>query len=276
MTDRSDWEGRTGRKWAEQWRRTDRAFAGLTERLIGRAGACPIERALDIGCGAGELTLALARGHPHARLVGLDLSGPLITVARERGAHLGNARFEVADAATWRSDEFAPNLMVSRHGVMFFDQPIAAFAHLAQTAAPAARLVFSCFRERNDNPWASEVTGLLPPAAVAASAVPGNAPGPFAFADPLHVEGILAAGGWHEIAFESVEFAYVAGSGDDPVADAVEFFLAIGPAAAAAASLDATERARFVARLERYLEDRRDGALIALPASAWIVTARKH
>lgn len=271
MTDRSDWEGRTGRAWADEWRRTDRAFAGLTERLLGEASAQGFAKVLDVGCGAGELSLALARGHPRAQIVGIDVSRPLIAAARERGAHLGNARFFVADASLWRDADFAPDLIVSRHGVMFFDDPRAAFANLRVLARPEARLVFSCFRDRRDNPWAGEIAALLP--AGSAVPVPADAPGPFAFADPARVERILAGAGWRRVAFEPADFAYVAGTGPDAVADALSFFLAIGPAAAAAATLTEPERARFAERLEQALADRREGDLIAFSAGAWIVTA---
>ena len=74
MTDRSDWKGRVGQKWAAEWRRTDRSFAGLTERLLARAGDRPITRAFDIGCGAGEVSLVLARAHPDSEVMGLDIS----------------------------------------------------------------------------------------------------------------------------------------------------------------------------------------------------------
>lgn len=274
MTNRSDWEGRTGRKWADQWRRTDRSFTGLTDRLLGRASARPIARALDVGCGAGELSLALARGHPQALIVGVDVSDPLIAVARERGAHLANASFEVTDAAVWSREGFAPDLVVSRHGVMFFDDPVAAFAHLAETAAPGARLVFSCFRERSANPWAHQVAALLPPGSVAP--VAPDAPGPFAFADPMRVEAILTRAGWGEIAFEAIDFAFVVGTGERAVEEAVAYFLAIGPAAAAAAELAGDERRRFVERLEQYLAAECNDGLVALPAAAWIVTAERE
>ena len=274
MTNRSDWEGRTGRKWADEWRRTDRSFTGLTERLLGRASARPITRALDVGCGAGELSLALARGHPQAQVVGLDVSEALIGVARERGSHLANASFEVADAAIWSRENFAPDLVVSRHGVMFFDQPVAAFTHLADTAAPDSRLVFSCFRDRSANPWAHQVTALLPSGSMATAAP--DAPGPFAFADPMRVEAILGPAGWREIAFEAVDFAFVVGMGERAVEEAVAYFLAIGPAAAAAADLAPGERRRFVERLEQYLAAECNDGLVALPAAAWIVTAERE
>ena len=147
MTGKSDWQGKTGEGWAAQWRRTDRSFAGATEKLLARSREFPFRQALDIGCGAGELSLALGRGHPQARVVGVDVSPQLVEVARERGANLANVGFELADAARWRSDgDFAPQLLISRHGVMFFDDPPAAFANLAEMAAEGAGL----FRLRRD------------------------------------------------------------------------------------------------------------------------------
>ncbi len=269
--DRSEWEGRVGRKWADEWRRTDRSFAGLTDRLLASACAHPITRAVDVGCGAGELSLALARGRPDAEVIGLDISEDLVEVARTRAANLGNATFLVADAANWRGSHFSPDLVVSRHGVMFFSDPVSAFTNLAKAAAPAARLVFSCFRDRALNPWAERLAALLPDPSPPPAA---DEPGPFAFADRARVEAILRQAGWQDISFEAVEFAYVAGMGEHAVDDAVSFFTAIGPAARGAAQLGDTARAEFVSRLRNYLAGNAQGDLVALPGAAWIVTAR--
>ena len=274
MTDRSEWQGRVGRKWAEEWRRTDRSFAGLTDRLLAAASARPFSRALDVGCGAGELSLALARGHAGAEIVGVDVSADLIETARERGAQLTNVWFEFADAGAWSRAGFAPDLVVSRHGVMFFPEPVDAFRHLCGLAAPGARLVFSCFRDLADNPWAERIAALVPGSGATSS--DPHAPGPFAFADRDRVEGILTQAGWREVSFERADFAYVAGTGDDPVSDALSYFLSIGPAARAAAELSDDQRADFIARLRRYLTNNAQGSLVALPASAWIVSARSR
>lgn len=272
MTDRSDWEGRTGRKWADEWRRTDRSFAGLTEHLLRKARGGPLDRILDIGCGAGELSLALAREHPESSVVGIDISEPLIAAAHDRGGNLPNVDFALGDAATWVPDGQGPDLLISRHGVMFFEDPVGAFGHLRSVAHAKARLLFSCFRDRRENQWADGIAALLPPGAQSLPA-PG-APGPFAFADPADVEGILSSAGWRDIQFEKIDFAYVAGAGGDPVSDALTYFLAIGPAAAAAAELDPEQRSAFIGKLERFLTEHRDGSIVALQGAAWIVAAR--
>lgn len=273
MTDRSEWEGRVGRKWAEEWRRTDRSFAGLTERLLARVSELGPRQVLDVGCGAGELSLAVARAHSGAEVIGVDVSEELVSAARDRAAHLANASFEVADAASWTRAGFAPDLVMSRHGVMFFADPVAAFAQLAVVAAPGAHLVFSCFRDRSENGWATDLAALLPGAPAPEPA--SHAPSPFAFADPDHVADILDAAGWSEIGFEPVDFAYVAGVGKGGVDDAHSYFLSIGPAARAAAELDPEARAEFSARLRAHLESIADGGLVAMKAAAWIVSARR-
>lgn len=265
-----DWQAQVGRSWADNYRLTDRAFSGLTERLLERIAERNGNSVLDIGCGAGELSLAVARQRPGAQVLGVDVSADLVAVASERGAMHGNASFALADAARWNDPDFAPDLLVSRHGVMFFDDPPAAFANLHAAASEGARLVFSCFREAGENPWASEIAALL---GVPPSPDP-TAPGPFAFADPDHVRAILTAGGWQEPHFEAVNFAYIAGKGDDPVEDALALFRRIGPAAAALREMEGASRTRAEGWLRDWLEEHRSGDLVAFSAAAWIVTAR--
>ncbi len=271
MTDKAAWQGQVGSSWAAEWERTDRSFTGLTDLLMTRAGAHSFVNGLDIGCGAGELSLALGRAHPRAQIVGLDVSEDLIAVATRRGENLANVAFELADAATWHKSGFRPDLLISRHGVMFFDDPVAAFNHLHQLAAPEARLLFSCFRSPAENPWASETIALLPPGTVAPS--DPHAPGPFAFADAARVERLLAHGGWHGIGFEPVDFAFVVGAGEHPVEEAMAYFAVIGPVARAAAALADNEKRAFRKRLRRHLEKHASGSILALKAAAWIVTA---
>jgi SAM-dependent methyltransferase len=267
-----DWQGKSGESWAAEWKRTDRSFGGLTERLLAHTREFPFRHALEIGCGAGELSLALARGHPHARIVGVDVSPRLVATARERAEHLSNVEFELADAAQWRpADDFAPQLLISRHGVMFFADPPAAFANLASFAADGAALLFSCFRDRAENPFFTEIGSLLPP--------PPEPPdpyaaGPFAFAEREHVAAILGDGGWRDIAFEPVDFAMIAGVGDDPVENAMGYFTRIGPAAAAIREMDDTARGETLAAIRGVVEANCCDGVVALRAACWIVSAR--
>lgn len=270
LTDPYDWRGRVGQNWARDYARTDRSFAGLTTVLVDRIRAISPGRALDIGCGAGEIAIAVGRQSSKIDIVGIDLSEPLVATARRRSRPLKNVRFAVADASLWRDPAFVPDTLVSRHGVMFFDNPVNAFTNLNGAAKRGARLIFSCFRDRSQNTWATEVGKLVDPGA---ATVDSTAPGPFAFSDKAHVTRILAAAGWEKIAFESVEWDYVAGEGSDPVYDAVEFFKKIGPAASAMADLDRTGCDNLLAGLADLATRNFRNGRVTFNASAWIVTA---
>lgn len=273
MTGTMEWKGRTGDSWAAQWRRTDRSFGGLTDKLLSRTHQFPFDAALDIGCGAGELSLALGRRYPDARVVGVDISPQLVAVARERGVNHPNVSFELGDASQWSPPgSFAPQLLISRHGVMFFDDPGAAFAHLASLGAPGARLLFSCFRGPAENEIFTGIAGLLPPPETPPDP---EAPGPMAFADPDRVRAVLTQGGWTEIELEPFDFAMVAGTGEDPVSDAMDYFLSIGPAAAALADMEPDERKAVQERMRAYLQSKQIEGIVAFGAAAWIVTARR-
>ena len=137
--DKSEWQGVQGQTWAAEWRRTDRSFVAVTEKLLQRMRGLAFSQVLDIGCGAGELSLAIARGRSDARVLGVDIAPALIGAARERGTKLPNVEFELGDAAQWLPPTgFAPQFLVSRHGVMFFEDPPAAFANLARIADSGA------------------------------------------------------------------------------------------------------------------------------------------
>ncbi|MGB3167657.1 MAG: methyltransferase domain-containing protein [Alteraurantiacibacter sp.] len=273
MTDISEWQGRTGKAWAEEWRRTDRSFGQLTERLLADTRKFAFRRVIDVGCGAGELSLAIARGRSDATVNGIDVSDALIDVAQKRSASLANVAFECADAARWTSDRAsAPDFVVSRHGVMFFAQPADAFAHLAKQCAADSGMLFSCFRKRSENPFFSEVMRLLPEPPDTADA---TAPGPFAFADPDHLCSILANAGWTDIVLVPFDFPMIAGAGEDAVSDALAYWQRIGPVARAASELDVLARERLFDRIRRLAERHDHDGIVALPAAAWIVTARR-
>ena len=273
MTDKTEWQGRTGDSWAAEWKRTDRSFAGVTERLLEATRDVAFSRVLDVGCGAGELSLALARGRPNIEVVGVDVSPQLLEVAKERAANRANARFELADASAWRpSQEFQPELVISRHGVMFFDDPPGAFRNIAALAADEASLLFSCFRAPSENPFFAAVAQLLPQAGPPADP---HAPGPFAFADCDYTAGILEAGGWTDLEFTAVDCAMVVGAGEDPLSEAVEYYLRIGPAARHAADLGEEARAEFAERLRSFAAEHLRDGIVALRAGIWIVSGRK-
>lgn len=270
MTTASEWQDNVGRAWAQSWRMTDRAFAGVTKQLLDLIANLPGEEVLDVGCGAGELSFAMARQRPQARITGIDVSSDLISAAEQRVPPRARVAFCIADAAAYRPER-APDLIISRHGVMFFDDPARAMTHLREIASPGARLAFSCFRAADENPFAQD-----PAAAVGAwmPKVEGYAPGPFAFADPDFVKATLAAAGWAGIRCEAHDVAFVVGQGAQSAREAREFFSRIGPAARALAALDTEPREAALARLDKLIAARTTDGLVAFPAAIWLVTAR--
>lgn len=151
---------------------------------------------------------------------------------------------------------------------MFFAEPVSALAHLRSLARPGGRLVFSCFRAAALNLWASALQPLFP-----ASEVDRRAPGPFAFADEAYVADLLAAAGWRDAAAAPLDFEYVAGRGDDPVADALDYLRRIGPVARALRDLDELRRTELADALALLVADHRRGDRVAFPAAAWIWSA---
>lgn len=274
MTAAGDWIGKVGDVWAREWPRTERSFADL-ESVLRRAilSVAPDRgQFLDLGCGVGTTSAAIAAACPDTRVTGVDLSAAMVAIARERH-DAPNLRFvagDVLDMTIAQSDD----LVFSRHGVMFFADPVAAFTHLRRRVSPGAPLVFSCFRARSHNRWALELAD--------ATGQPvrddrSYAPGPFGFADHAFVADLLARTGWCVESSEAADFDYVAGEGTDDaaaIADAITFFTRIGPAAAAIRSALDHARAdlleRIGTRLARYARNGR----VAMPASAWIWTAR--
>lgn len=272
MTTAPDWQARVGDVWAAEWRRTDRSFADLA-RLLDSAilAVAPASgTAVDLGSGAGATSLALAAARPDLAVHGIDLSTALVAVATERAAERGlaNARFTagaVPDALGAGYD-----LAVSRHGVMFFDDPAAAFRGIAAALRPGAPLVFSCFRSPGENPWASHTIAAL---GGRLDSPQGYAPGPFAFADPDRVTTLLTDAGFTDVALRPADYTYRAGEGADPAADAVDFFRRIGPVSRQVAETPEADRPALLERLRVILAEQVSGEVLDFPAAAWIVTA---
>ena len=271
MTGGFDWQGKVGDVWASESRRTDRSLTELTSRLHASiiAVAPDTGRAVDIGCGAGETSIKLATAKPSLAVTGIDLSAGLLAIARSQAELTSNVTFVHDDAVTCAANCAPVDLYVSRHGVMFFDDPVAAFTSFRTAASPKSRMVFSCFRNWTLNSFAYEIGRL-----VENVAPKPDAPGPFAFADKEKVAKILADSGWKNAEAEAVDFSYIAGEGEDAVGDAVSFMLRIGPASRAIADAAENERPALIDGLRGICKDNLQGDRVLFPAAAWIWSAQ--
>lgn len=270
MTNFGEWGGQVGDVWAQEWQRTDRSFTVLNSRLFPMIAAMApaTGRVIDIGCGAAETAISLAEAKPGLSITGIDISPSLLEIARSRAQGTANIDFVLGDAAAQSTRHRPVDLYFSRHGVMFFDDPLAAFTAFRQAASAEGRLIFSCFRDWSLNGFAYEIGKLNDDAA------PTDAPGPFAFASQDKVAAILAASGWRDAEAIAVDCDYIAGQGEDPVGDAMSFMQRIGPAARAIRLADQERRPAIVNGLRRICEDHRQGDYVLFPAAMWIWTAR--
>ena len=181
----------------ERWKGIEPSAGPALEPLLTATQLKPGERVLDIGCGGGLTTLAAARAvGPSGLALGADLSAPMLEVARGRAteAGLGNVTFAVVDAQTADFAGAPFDIAMSRFGVMFFSDPVAAFANIARHLRSGGRLAFACWQDAKANTWQpSEIFARYNPAPPRVEGRPG--PSPFAFADAAYVSGILASAG---------------------------------------------------------------------------------
>ena len=270
-----DWNGDLGERWVQMQRETDRVVGPFGAAALAAAAPQRGERVIDIGCGCGETTFDLAdRVGPDGHVLGLDVSRPMLAVADAQPRRPGAApiEFREGDASA------APlpggiDLLYSRFGTMFFDEPAAALSHLRKALKPGGRMAFVAWRTPKDNPWgivplmaARKALGIEPPP------VDPYAPGPYAFADKERVEGLLSQAGFVGIAFERHDAAVPVGPSPRVATD---LLLRIGPTARllreAGQQHAATVREAVEHVLAGYVGP--DGT-VALNGSTWIVTAR--
>jgi SAM-dependent methyltransferase len=265
------WDGPAGSRWSQYQQRMDRAFESFDDAVLARAIARPGESVLDIGCGCGATALALARavgatGH----VEGVDVSHEMLALAQRRAAAAGltNIRFTRSDASNDDLGVGAFDLLFSRFGVMFFDDPTAAFAHVRASLRSPGRLAFVCWRDLAANPWFSvpyfSVRDFAPPQPKMAA----HAPGPMAFADADYLRTILETAGFANVAIEPFDANLTLGTR----AEATEMLSQLGPAARMIELAPEDAKPAALASLERALgEHERDGS-VRLTGGVWLVT----
>jgi SAM-dependent methyltransferase len=267
------WDGPAGEHWVAEQDRYDRINVEFGGRILVALNAAPDERVLDVGCGNGALSLAIgAAVAPGGSVRGLDVSGPMLAVAGRRAdqAGLENVALERGDAQVHPLPDAAFDAVVSRFGVMFFDDPVVAFANLARTLRPGGRLVFTCWQELVRNEW------LMVPAGAALAFVPmpelgaPDQPGPFSLADPDHIRGVL--GEFTNITIDDVIAPMHLG---DSIDDVVAFMRRTDLAQTLMKDVDdATAGAAWTA-VGRALEPYASPDGVILHGAAWLVQAQR-
>jgi SAM-dependent methyltransferase len=268
------WNGPGGQHWADRQPTQDIVLAPVSDILIDRAKAKAGERIIDIGCGCGSTTIALAQKvGPTGHVVGVDISAPMLARARQIAPVGLPAEFVLADATIYKFDPSGFDLLASRFGVMFFADPAVSFANMRKALRPSGRLTFACWQDPRANPF------FMAPLQAVYKHVPKlpqlgpEDPGPFSFASEARVNRILGEAGFTGIEMEPCDLSLdiAVGRGLDA---AVQSALEIGPAARALADQPPEVRAAAENSIREALAVFAWGQAVPLAASIWIVTAR--
>lgn len=266
------WNGPTGQKWAKHQTDMDRNMADIAVAGLALADARLGERVLDIGCGNGSTSLALAETvGPSGDVIGVDVSQPMLAMAKSR-INAPNIRFIEADAAT---HPFAADrdLIFSRFGVMFFVEPAAAFANIRKAAAQGGRLAFVAWRKVEENEWSMRPYLAALPFLPEQKEADPNAPGPFAFADRERTRGILAEAGFRGIVIEPFD-GYMR-LGASPEHAALLLTSLMGPASRALKNVDEETRVKARDAIAKDMAAFQGSAPEIAPGTAcWLVTAK--
>ena len=271
------WTGSSGDNWVLHQQRLDLMLEAFGDAAIAAADVAPGEQIFDIGCGAGATSFALAaRTGAGGRVLGVDISPQLVERARAGTPAGAPVAFDLADAATAPFDPAAFDLLFSRFGVMFFADPVAAFAHMRAALKPSGRLAFACWRSPAENDWVR-----LPMAAIRPFVTPPPvdplAPGPFAFADPARIESLLSAAGFADVGIMPFDAIIPYGHGathEAAIDDAVMLASAVGPLSRALADQGDDIRAKATEAVRAAFAQQPGETSIRIAGAAWVVTAR--
>jgi SAM-dependent methyltransferase len=235
------WNNVGGQTWADLQEMLDQLLQPFETLLIDAAVAAGGKCVLDVGCGAGSTTLAVARAlGPTSRCTGIDISAPLIAKAAARAAVEGvtDVTFIKGDAQTYGFSADSFDTVISRLGVMFFDDPEAAFTNIRRAARPKAQLAFLAWRSRDENPFMAAAERAAAPIVKELAAQGDNGPGQFGFASGERVKGLLEASGWTAIEIRPVDIICSL-----PVVELPTYVTRMGPYGRVRNTLDETVRA---------------------------------
>lgn len=265
------WNGGAGRSWVEAQAALDRMFQPLEDRLVAAVGAAAATRVLDIGCGTGSTTLAVARrlgakGH----CVGIDISEPMITAARHRAEQDGTpARFIRDDAQIHDFGSTRFDMMISRFGVMFFADPVAAFKNLRRAAQDNTSLQLIAWRSPAENSFMTTAERAAAPLLPDLPARRPDSPGQFGFADRHRVQRILDQSGWTRIEITPIDVSCTL-----PETDLIQYFTRLGPLGRILDTTDTQTRTQLVQTVRAAFDPFVRGPDVNFTAACWMIGTR--
>lgn len=267
------WNGDEGGYWAEQDTRFNAWVARYDRPFLTAAAIGPADQVLDIGCGTGQTTRAAAKAAPDGTALGVDVSVPMVEVARKRAAEEGvpNTSFDAGDAQIYPFAEQACDVVISRYGSMFFADAAAAFTNFGRAVRPGGRLAMLVWRPLAENEWMTEFRRVAA-AGRDLPTPPPNAPGPFAFADPAYTRAVLTAAGFADVQSTEVDAPVYMGPDAE---SAFTFLCGMGFVKFMLNTLGEDIRARTCDGLRASIEDHAGPEGVFYDSAAWLVTARR-
>lgn len=265
------WNGPSGRAWIENQDLLDRLYRPFEDLLVSYVTDVSGNRVLDVGCGTGSTTLAASRAGT-GTAVGVDISEPMIALARHRAGESAAAEFIAADMQTHQFTGAPFDTVVSRFGVMFFSDPVAAFRNMHHASANAANLRMIVWRSPGDDDImvAAEraTASLLPDLPPRPPSLP-TTPGQFAFADAERVTPILDASGWRDITIEPLDIELGL-----PQNDMMRYVTTFGRVGMQLGDVDEATRTQVLDRLSDAFGALAVGDEVRYPAACWLISAR--
>jgi SAM-dependent methyltransferase len=268
------WDGPEGAYWATHQAQFDAAIQPHHDQLMAALAIAPGEAVLDIGCGNGKTSRDAARATgPGGAVLGVDLSGPMLARAEQsaKDEGLGNITFQQADAQVHPFEAGSFDVAMSRFGVMFFADPVAAFTNIASALRSGGRLGMLVWQSLAGNEWISALRDALAMGRDLPMPPPG-APGPFALADTDSTRRILIEAGFTDVAFAGSEQPFYNGANAD---DAYSFAVGMNQVQAMLADLDEPTKARALEGLRATAAAHETPEGVIYRSAAWVLTARK-
>lgn len=271
------WATEGGDIWLKYLQNFESMIAPIGKHLIETKLADNYRNIIDIGCGGGATTFAIANSiGMNGSVIGVDISQSLIRDCRLRAESQGikNIEFICGDAASIEMPEEWADLVISRFGVMFFKEPVIAFSHIAQSLKPSGTLAFSCWAPVTDNPWMNKLLTILSKYTSIPKPEPG-APGPFAFSNPYHIRTILIDAGYKDIEVNDWSGDLLIGKPGTSPQDVGRFLMNTSLLVRNVQNSISDMETAILDELTHQLDKYYKNGSVYMPAKSWIITANK-
>lgn len=268
----NEWNGEDGHFWASHYEVYERMLGVFDAALVEAAKVGPKDRCLDVGCGTGRTTRTLANHASRGSVLGLDISEPLLRIARDTTERAGidTVTFVQTDAQVYPFEVASFDVAVSRMGCMFFADPVTAFTNIGQALRPGGRLAVTVWRRESENEWITTTNSALgePPIEEPVGSVDDTSyePSPFSMADPLLCRSLLDQAGFVDIAVEALDIPLAFGT----MKQAQAYFETWMDE-----NLDSAARTKVIASLQRLLNENLTDNCVLLRSATWLISGHR-